>query len=81
MYKKGSWNAKKLRGYKVGLATLSKDKKSIVSYEPFLTGFTQEGNDKNGCGRPVDVVEMKDGSILVSDDYADRIYRITYSDV
>ena len=42
---------------------------------PFLTGFLQ---NNNWVGRPVDVEVMQDGSLLVSDDYAGAVYRISY---
>ena len=45
------------------------------STEPFITGFLV---DNNYIGRPVDVEIMKDGSMLVSDDWNGAIYRITY---
>ena len=48
---------------------------SVKSWEPFVTGFLQ---DNNYIGRPVDVEVIKDGSLLVSDDYAGAIYRISY---
>jgi len=73
----GSWNSVKLRGYKVGFATFTADRKGIEKYEPFLQGFIKP-NHIVGCGRPVDVVQMKDGSLLVSDDFTYRIYRVTY---
>ena len=47
-----------------------------VSYEPFAEGWLQ-GDAVSG--RPVDVLIMPDGSLLVSDDYAGVIYRISYS--
>jgi glucose/arabinose dehydrogenase len=43
--------------------------------EPFLTGFLE---DNKYLGRPVDVLQMKDGSLLVSDDWNGAVYRITY---
>ena len=51
------------------------DGKGGVNLEPFLTGFVEN----NGyLGRPVDFLVMKDGSLLVSDDHAGAIYRISY---
>jgi glucose/arabinose dehydrogenase len=41
-----------------------------------MTGFLQ---DNNYVGRPVDLQMMRDGSLLVSDDYAGAVYRISYS--
>jgi glucose/arabinose dehydrogenase len=47
----------------------------VRSVEPFLTGFLQ---NNEYLGRPVDVQVMKDGSLLVSDDYAGAVYRVSY---
>jgi glucose/arabinose dehydrogenase len=49
---------------------------TVKSIEPFLTGFLQ---NNAYIGRPVDVQVMKDGSLLVSDDHAGAVYRITHS--
>jgi glucose/arabinose dehydrogenase len=52
----------------------------VVKYEPFLTGFLlDEKGDPPMWGRPVDVLVMPDGSMLVSDDYNGVIYRVTYN--
>jgi glucose/arabinose dehydrogenase len=71
----GSWNRSRKIGYRVMLVRL-KDGKA-VSYEPFAQGWLNNGKV---WGRPVDVLVMPDGALLVSDDYADAIYRITYTD-
>jgi glucose/arabinose dehydrogenase len=47
----------------------------VVSYEPLITGFM---HDESAWGRPVDVQPLPDGSVLVSDDLAGAIYRVTY---
>jgi len=70
----GSWNADKYRGYKVVVAYLDAAGTTVTSVEDFLTGFA----DDTICGRPADVEMMPDGSILVADDFANNIYRITY---
>jgi glucose/arabinose dehydrogenase len=70
----GSWNKTKKIGGDVVVAKLNKNG-TVKSIEPFLTGFVQ---DNNYIGRPVDVQVMKDGSLLVSDDYAGAVYRVTY---
>jgi len=81
----GSWNSIPLRGYKVGFATLSPNKKEISSYETFVGGFIQKkddaGNEETWCGRPVDVLQLEDGSILVSDDHSNQIFRIYYNEI
>lgn len=70
----GSWNRSKKIGYRVTLVKLSGN--NAVSYTPFADGWL--ANEK-ASGRPVDVQVMPDGSMLVSDDYAGKIYRITYA--
>jgi glucose/arabinose dehydrogenase len=50
---------------------------TVESVEPFISGWLNE-KEQTSWGRPVDVINLPDGSILVSDDYADAIYRITY---
>jgi glucose/arabinose dehydrogenase len=70
----GSWNRTKKIGGDVVVARLNKDG-SVKSVEPFFTGFLK---NNEYSGRPVDVQVMKDGSLLVSDDHAGAIYRITY---
>ena len=47
----------------------------VKSSEPFLTGFIE---NNTYIGRPVDVEMMRDGSMLVSDDWNGAIYRISY---
>jgi glucose/arabinose dehydrogenase len=71
----GSWNRSKKIGYRVSLVRL--DGNRAVSYEPFAHGWLQ---NEQVSGRPVDLVVREDGSMLVSDDFAGKIYRITYSD-
>jgi glucose/arabinose dehydrogenase len=48
---------------------------TVKSMEPFITGFLE---DNKYIGRPVDVLQMKDGSLLVSDDWNGAVYRVTY---
>jgi len=71
----GSWNRTKKSGYRVMMAKLRGNE--VVDYVPFATGWLNEGNDEVS-GRPVDVEMLPDGSLLVSDDFADMIYRISY---
>lgn len=71
----GSWNRSTPIGYRVMMVRLEGDR--AVSYEPFLDGWLEAGGQANG--RPVDIAVMADGSMLVSDDKAGAIYRITYS--
>jgi glucose/arabinose dehydrogenase len=71
----GSWNRSKKSGYKLSIVKLQDGK--VMSYEPFATGWLDEEAQK-ASGRPVDVLQMPDGSLLVSDDQAGKIYRIVY---
>ena len=70
----GSWNRSQKIGYRVALVTLYGDK--VVSDTVFVEGFLQ--NDKV-LGRPVDIAQLPDGSMLISDDFAGRIYRVSYA--
>lgn len=69
----GSWNRSSKIGYRVMMVTLEGNE--VVGYEPFATGWLQ---GENAWGRPVDVEVMPDGSLLVSDDMANAVYRIVY---
>lgn len=69
----GSWNRSKKIGYRVSLVRL--DGNDAVSYETFADGWLQ---GEQYAGRPVDLVVKQDGSLLVSDDHAGKIYRISY---
>jgi glucose/arabinose dehydrogenase len=71
----GSWNRSKKSGYKIGLVKMSGGK--AAGYESFATGWLDETSQKV-WGRPVDVLVLADGSLLVSDDQANVIYRISY---
>ncbi len=69
----GSWNRSTPIGYRISVVT-RKDGKA-VGYEVFAEGWLSEGR---AWGRPVDVLVMPDGALLVSDDKVGAIYRITY---
>jgi glucose/arabinose dehydrogenase len=71
----GSWNRSKKSGYRVMQAKIEGGK--VVDYGVFADGFLDKASD-NAWGRPVDVHVMPDGALLVSDDHANAIYRITY---
>ncbi len=70
----GSWNRSKKVGGDVLVVKLNKDG-TVKSMEPFITGFLE---NNSYIGRPVDVLQMKDGSLLVSDDWNGAVYRVTY---
>jgi glucose/arabinose dehydrogenase len=69
----GSWNRSHKIGYRVMRVELDGDR--AVSYEVFASGWLQ---GEEAWGRPVDVQVMPDGALLVSDDEAGVIYRISY---
>lgn len=69
----GSWNRSTPLGYRVMLVTLQGN--NAISYEPFIEGWLQ---GRSAWGRPVDVLVMPDGALLISDDKASVIYRVTY---
>lgn len=70
----GSWNRSTPQGYQVALVKFEQGKPT--SSEIFAQGWLETNGEV--WGRPVDVIEWKDGSLLVSDDKAGMIYRITY---
>jgi glucose/arabinose dehydrogenase len=72
----GSWNRSKKIGYRVSLVKI-KDNKTSTGYEPFISGWLNDEKQK-AWGRPVDVLMLPDGSMLISDDQAGVIYRVTY---
>lgn len=69
----GSWNRPNRIGYRIALITLHGDK--VVSDTPFLEGFLR---GEAVVGRPADVAVLADGSMLVSDDYGGRVWRVAY---
>lgn len=69
----GSWNRSRKIGYRIMLVRLEAN--TAAGYEVFAEGWKQ-GED--AWGRPVDVEVMPDGALLVSDDHAGAIYRISY---
>ena len=71
----GSWNSSKKVGYKVIRVIFDLDGK-IVGVEDFITGFLE---GESVSGRPAAPFSTKDGSLLISDDYANKIYKVDYS--
>ena len=69
----GSWNRSSKVGYRVVVIHLQGN--NVKRQEIFISGWLK---NENVSGRPVDIEQMDDGSILVSDDYANAIYRISY---
>jgi glucose/arabinose dehydrogenase len=79
----GSWNRSVPQGYRLSLVRLQKN--TVTAYERFAEGWlrgvqnkTARGATGDVTGRPVDVLVMPDGALLVSDDFAGAVYRISY---
>lgn len=74
----GSWNRSSRAGYQVAFVGF-KDGKASADPVPFLTGLVPDPGGKNVNGRPVGVAVAPDGSLLVSDDGAGVVYRVSYA--
>jgi len=74
--KHGSWNRSKKSGYV--LTSIKVEGAGASDEKEFASGWLDE-EAQEAWGRPVDVQELKDGSLLISDDMAGVIYRVTYS--
>jgi glucose/arabinose dehydrogenase len=73
----GSWNRSTKIGYCVSVVKIAENYQTVTSYQNFVEGWLAE-NKEDVYGRPVSLLQLDDGSVLVSDDYSDIIYRITY---
>jgi glucose/arabinose dehydrogenase len=73
----GSWNRATRTGYEVIRVPLHHTGKSNGGYEDFLTGFVLPSGDV--WGRPVGVTTAPDGSLLVTDDGSNSIWRVSYT--
>jgi len=74
--RKGSWNRTKKFGFDVVTVRPAADNKG-AKVEPFMTGFLDPATD-SFSGRPAYLLQLPDGSLLVSDEQLGAIYRITY---
>ena len=72
----GSWNRHKFQGARLMRITADPDGKNVKEVE-FASGWI--GADGKYRGRPNDVLQAKDGSLMVADDFTGSIYRISYS--
>jgi glucose/arabinose dehydrogenase len=71
----GSWDRSRKSGYNVSLVHMKNN--NVTGHEYFARGWLDDASQK-AWGRPVDILVMPDGSVLVSDDRANVIYRISY---
>src|SRR6516165_6828144 len=70
----GSWNRSKKFGGDIVVVSLNENG-TVKSVDPFITGFIE---NNNYLGRPADLLVLKDGSMLISDDFNGAAYRVTY---
>jgi len=74
----GSWNRSKRVGYKVVFVPF-KNGQPVSGPEDFLTGWMLAEDKAEVWGRPVAVLQMPDGSLLISDDGAGKLWRVSYN--
>ena len=73
----GSWNRSRRTGYKVVYLPFT-DGKAVGGYEDFMIGFNPDATRSEVWGRPVGILVDDDGSLLVSDDGGDVVWRVRY---
>ena len=73
----GSWNRTEKNGYDIVSVSLD-EKGNSRGIQPFISGWLSD-DKKDVSGRPVDMEIMEDGSILISDDFANAVYRVSYN--
>ncbi|AFY41430.1 sorbosone dehydrogenase family protein [Nostoc sp. PCC 7107] len=76
---RGSWNRDRGTGYKVVFVPFDTKGRPQGNYEDFLTGFLLNPNTPTTWGRPVGLLVLPDGSLLVTEEANNRIYRIQYT--
>lgn len=74
----GSWNRSKLSGYKVVRIPFKDGKPVMNAYEEFVSGWLPDENSNEVWGRPVGLLVLPDGSLLITDDGAKKIWRVSY---
>ena len=73
----GSWNRTTPVGYRITTLDINPSMKTATNYKIFLDGLLSSDGSK--IGRPVDIITYWDGSILFSDDFGNKIYKIQYN--
>jgi glucose/arabinose dehydrogenase len=73
----GSWNRENRTGYSITFISF-KDGRPTSGPQDFLTGWMLNPDDRQVWGRPVGLLQLADGSLLVSDDGGKKIWRISY---
>jgi glucose/arabinose dehydrogenase len=75
---RGSWNRNEGTGYKIVFVPFDASGRPQGNYEDFLTGFLTNPSGPTTWGRPVGLLVLPDGSLLVTEEANNRIYRIQY---
>jgi len=73
----GSWNRSRRTGYKI-VRVHFQGGKPVGGYEDFITGWMTSPDSREVWGRPVGLLVLKDGSLLIADDGANKIWWVTY---
>ena len=74
---RGSWNRTRRTGYKL-IRVPFKNGRPVGGYEDFVLGWANDENSREVWGRPVGLLVLPDGSLLITDDGANKIWRVTY---
>jgi glucose/arabinose dehydrogenase len=74
----GSWNRARRTGYKI-VRVPFRNGHPTGGYDDFVIGWMTDEQSRSVWGRPVDVMVLGDGSLLISDDGGEKIWRVTYS--
>ncbi|HEV8157903.1 MAG TPA: hypothetical protein VGP58_02650, partial [Pyrinomonadaceae bacterium] len=74
----GSWNREQLTGYKIIRVNFENGKLINNGYEDFVSGWLPNENSREVWGRPVGLLVNSDGSLLIADDGAKKIWRVSY---
>ncbi|CAF1487929.1 unnamed protein product [Didymodactylos carnosus] len=75
----GSWNKNNGTGYSIVFVPFGSDNRPLGYYEDFVYGFLTNVSGPVTFGRPVGLLVMKDGSLLFSEDWNNRIYQVQYT--
>jgi len=74
----GSWNRAMRTGYKI-IRVPFRDGHPTGGYDDFVVGWMTDESGRSVWGRPVDLLVLRDGSLLISDDGGEKIWRVTYA--
>jgi glucose/arabinose dehydrogenase len=74
----GSWNRSKRTGYKI-IRIHFKNGRPVGGYDDFLVGWMLAEDNRDVWGRPVGLLVLNDGSMLIADDGGNKVWRVTYS--